>query len=118
MLEEGKQELRPSVCPLDCPDTCSLTATVVDDRLVEVHGSKANPYTDGVICNKVARYYPEFVHGSERLTRPLRRTGNRGEGGFEPVSWEAALDLVFEGFTKAIQSHGPQSVMPFNYAGP
>lgn len=118
MLEEGKQELRPSVCPLDCPDTCSLTATVVDDRLVEVHGSKANPYTDGVICNKVARYYPEFVHGSERLTTPLRRTGNRGEGGFEPISWEAAIDLVFEGFTKAIQSHGPQSVMPFNYAGP
>ena len=118
MLEEGKQELRPSVCPLDCPDTCSLTATVVDDRLVEVHGSKANPYTDGVICNKVARYYPEFVHGSERLTTPLRRTGSRGEGGFEPISWDQAIDLVFEGFSKAIEAYGPQSVMPFNYAGP
>ena len=118
MLEEGKQELRPSVCPLDCPDTCSLTATVVDDRLVEVHGSKANPYTDGVICNKVARYYPEFVHGSERLTTPLRRTGSRGEGRFEPISWDQAIDMVFEGFSKAIAAHGPQSVMPFNYAGP
>ena len=48
----------------------------------------------------------------------MRRTGNRGGGGFEPISWDSALDLVFEGFSKAIEAHGPQSVMPFNYAGP
>src|SRR2546430_12031819 len=35
----------PSVCPLDCPDTCSLTVTVEDDRIVAIHGSHANPYT-------------------------------------------------------------------------
>ena len=118
MFENNKQVTRPSVCPLDCPDTCSLSTTVVDDRLVEVRGSKANPYTDGVICNKVARYYPEFVHGSERLTSPLRRTGIRGDGGFETVTWEEAIDLVYTGFKNAIDKFGPQSIIPFNYAGP
>ncbi|MBS9716048.1 molybdopterin-dependent oxidoreductase [Pseudohalocynthiibacter aestuariivivens] len=113
----GKQTL-PSVCPLDCPDTCSLSAFVQDGKLVDVKGSHANPYTDGVICNKVARYYPEFVHGKNRLTHPLRRTGPRGSGTYTRITWEEALDLVSEGFSKAIKTHGPQSVMPFNYAGP
>lgn len=108
----------PSVCPLDCPDTCSLTAHIKDGTLVDVKGSKANKYTDGVICNKVARSYPDFVHGKMRLTHPLKRTGPRGTGAYERISWTEALDLVHDGFTKAISNHGPQSVMPFNYAGP
>jgi anaerobic selenocysteine-containing dehydrogenase len=108
----------PSVCPLDCPDTCSLTVKVQSDSLIEVKGSTANPYTANVICNKVARYYPEFVHGKARLTHPLKRVGPRGAGQFERISWEAALDMVHVGFSQAIDAYGPQSVLPFNYAGP
>lgn len=109
---------KPTVCPLDCPDTCSLAATLEDGKLVKISGTKANPYTDGVICNKVVRSYPEFVHGPTRLTTPLKRTGPRGTNQYEAISWTAALDLIHEGFSKAIKAHGPQSVMPFNYAGP
>lgn len=111
-------KLLPSVCPLDCPDTCSLTVHVKDGKLVDVKGSNANPYTQGVICNKVVRSYPEFVHGEKRLTHPLKRTGPRGSGKFEQISWAEALDMVYAGFSEAIDAHGPQSVMPFNYAGP
>jgi len=109
---------RPSVCPLDCPDTCSLSVTVEADRVIEVRGSKANPYTAGVICAKVANSYPDFVHGGNRLRRPLRRVGAKGEGRFEPVSWEAALDIIHERCTRIIAAHGPQAIAPFNYAGP
>ncbi len=108
----------PSVCPLDCPDTCSLSVTVEDDRVVDVRGSKANPYTAGVLCTKVSTAYPDFVHGDNRLSRPLRRVGAKGEGRFEPVSWEAALDLIYEKCSAVIDAHGPQAVVPFNYAGP
>ena len=101
MLETSKPETRPSVCPLDCPDTCSLSATTDGDRLIDVRGSTANPYTEGVICNKVARSYPEFVHGADRLTQPMKRAGARGE--FEQVSWDEALDLVLAGFSNAIE---------------
>ena len=107
-----------SVCPLDCPDTCSLSMTTAAGEVLEVRGSSDNPYTAGVICNKVARSYPEFVHGSGRLTHPLRRTGEKGAGQFEAVSWDVALDMVHEGFSRAIAKFGPQSVMPLNYAGP
>jgi len=118
MNETSSKKILPSVCPLDCPDTCSLTASVENDRLVDVRGSDANPYTAGVICDKVSRYYPEFVHGSTRLTNPLKRVGARGEREFEAISWEEAIDRVYQGFSRSIEKYGPQSVLPFNYAGP
>ena len=109
---------RPSVCPLDCPDTCSLAVETDGVRILDVRGSKANPYTAGVICNKVARSYPEFVHGPARLSHPLKRAGRRGGDAFEPISWDEALDLIHTGISRAVAEHGPQSVLPFNYAGP
>lgn len=117
-LEDRRPVKLASVCPLDCPDTCSLSVSVEDNRVVEVRGSKANPYTAGVICAKVSNSYPDFVHGANRLTRPLRRVGARGEGRFEPLSWEAALDVIHEKVSAVIAAHGPQAVAPFNYAGP
>jgi anaerobic selenocysteine-containing dehydrogenase len=107
-----------SVCTLDCPDTCSLTVTVEAARIVKIRGSRANPYTAGVICTKVAQRYPEFVHGPGRIATPLRRVGAKGEGRFAPVSWDEALDLVHEGFTRVMAAHGPQALLPLNYAGP
>ena len=111
-------ETRPSVCPLDCPDTCSLAVETDGVRILGVRGSKANPYTAGVICNKVARSYPEFVHGPARLSRPLKRVGGRGEDAFEPIAWDEALDLIHAGISRAVARHGPQTVLPLNYAGP
>ena len=108
----------PSVCPLDCPDTCSLTVTVEDERIVAIKGSRANPYTAGVLCAKVPEAYPGFVHGEGRLTTPLRRTGAKGEGRFERISWTQALDVIHERFTAVIAAHGPQAILPLNYAGP
>ena len=82
----------PSVCTLDCPDTCSLTVTVENDRITKVRGSNSLPYTGGVICNKVAHHSAEFVHGASRLRHPLRRIGPRGSGRFERITWAEALD--------------------------
>jgi len=109
---------QPSVCPMDCPDTCSLLVTVENDQIVKVRGSTANPLTAGVICNKIARGYPEFVHGPNRLTTPLKRSGPRGSGKFTPVSWDQALDTVTEQFRSIIRAFGPQAILPLNYAGP
>jgi anaerobic selenocysteine-containing dehydrogenase len=109
---------RASVCTFDCPDACSLTVGVDDGRIVKVRGSDALPYTAGVICNKVARYTGDFVHGAQRLLYPLRRTGPKGSAGFERISWEEALDEIYERVGAVIGRWGPQAVMPLNYAGP
>jgi anaerobic selenocysteine-containing dehydrogenase len=110
--------VHPSVCPLDCPDTCSLSVAVEDDRIVEVRGSRANPYTAGVICAKVARDFPAIANGEGRLLTPLRRVGVRGEGRFERISWAEALDRVHDRFRAVIADFGAQAILPLNYAGP
>ena len=94
MKHEQTQQTLPSVCPLDCPDTCSLSVVVEDGKLVKVKGSHANPYTNGAICNKVSRYYPEMVHGGERLTHPLKRVGPRGSGEFVRISMDEAIEMA------------------------
>ena len=71
---------RPSVCTFDCPDTCSLTVTVEAGRIVKVRGSDALPFTDGVICNKVAQDMTAFVHGPQRLLHPLAPDRRQGLG--------------------------------------
>jgi anaerobic selenocysteine-containing dehydrogenase len=108
----------PSVCPLDCPDTCSLAVSVENGTIVSIRGSHANPYTNGVLCAKVPAAYPEFVHGAGRLRTPLRRVGKKGEGRFERITWDEALDLVHRRFTEIAAAHGPQAILPLNYAGP
>ena len=107
-----------SVCPLDCPDTCSLAVTVADDRVVAVRGSKVNPITHGAVCAKVANYYPEFVHGANRLRYPLKRVGPKGEGRFVRITWEEALDIVHSRVSDIMARHGSQALLPLNYAGP
>jgi anaerobic selenocysteine-containing dehydrogenase len=109
---------KPSVCPLDCPDTCSLAVTVERDQVVAVRGSHVNPLTRGTLCAKVVNSYPDFVHGANRLRHPLQRTGAKGTGRFERISWDAALDLVARRVGDVIARHGPQAVLPLNYAGP
>src|SRR5262249_56837389 len=109
---------KASVCPLDCPDTCSLTVAVEDERIAEVRGSRANPYTAGVICAKVARDFPAFTNGDERLLTPMARVGAKGEGRFRAISWDEALDLIHARFTAIAVEHGPQAILPLNYAGP
>lgn len=109
---------RASVCTFDCPDTCSLSVSVADGRVIKVRGTDAAPFTDGVICNKVARDMGDFVHGPHRLLHPLRRTGPKGAGNFERISWDAALNEIHGGVRAVIDRFGPQAVMPLNYAGP
>ncbi len=110
--------VRPSVCTFDCPDTCSLDVTVDEGRITKVRGSRALPYTAGVICNKVAHEMGAFVHGPQRILHPLRRTGAKGSGAFEQISWDAALDEIFARTQAVIERWGPQAVAPLNYAGP
>ena len=110
-----------SVCPHDCASACTLDIEMESPQKIgRVHGSNANSYTAGVVCAKVARY-AERVHHPDRLTQPLRRKGAKSPtatmADFEPVSWDAALDIVAENYVKAAQKHGLETVWLYNYAG-
>jgi anaerobic selenocysteine-containing dehydrogenase len=117
MNRTPRLERRTSVCPHDCPSACSLDVEVIDGRSIgRVHGAQTNRYTAGVICAKVARY-AERIHHPDRLLHPLKRSGPKGSGQFERISWDEALDLVAERFLDAERLHGPEAVWPYYYAG-
>jgi anaerobic selenocysteine-containing dehydrogenase len=110
------RDIVPSVCPHDCPSVCALEVERVDARTIgRVHGA-ARGYTAGVVCAKVARY-AERQHHPDRLGTPLRRVGAKGEGRFQPLAWDDALDAVAEQFARAAQRLGAETVWPFFYAG-
>jgi anaerobic selenocysteine-containing dehydrogenase len=104
-------------CPHDCPDTCALHVTVADGRAIKVEGDPDHPTTRGVLCTKVARYL-ERTYSEKRVLHPLRRVGAKGEGRFERISWDEALDTIASRF-KAIadSADGPQAILPYSYAG-
>jgi len=108
-----------SACPHDCPSCCALEVERIDPQTIgRVRGAKANSYTCGVICAKVARY-AERVHHPGRLKTPLRRVGDKGVGfeAFEPMSWDEALDEVAGRFKDIAAEYGSEAIWPFFYAG-
>lgn len=111
------QKTIKSVCPLDCPDTCSMTVRVEDGVAVDLRGDKDHPFTRGFLCQKMARYL-ERVYSGERLMHPLRRIGRKGEGRFERIGWEEALDAIASKFAAIASSPaGPQAILPYSYGG-
>lgn len=106
-----------SACPHDCPSTCALDVEVLDSKTIgRVRGAKDDPYTAGVICEKVARY-AERIHNPNRVLYPLKRKGKKGAGEWQRITWEHALDEVAQRFTQIETEHGPEAIWPYYYAG-
>jgi anaerobic selenocysteine-containing dehydrogenase len=116
VLGEGIAMQVKGCCPLDCQDSCSWVAHVADDRVVRVEGARDHPVTRGVLCAKV-RDYEARVTEPERLLQPLRRTGAKGSGAFEPISWNDALDAIAARFKAIVAQHGAEALLPFQYLG-
>ena len=104
------------VCPHDCPDTCVMTVDVEDGRAVAIGGDPDHRFTQGFLCAKV-NHYLERVYSPQRLLHPMKRVGGKGEGRFERISWDEALDTVASRLREIAVAHGPQAILPYSYAG-
>ncbi len=104
-----------ATCPHDCPDTCAIHVTVEHGVATEIKGDPDHPTTAGVLCTKVARYIDRTYH-PDRILTPLRRVGKKGEGRFEPISWDQALDEIAARL-KPIAARDPQAILPYSYCG-
>ena len=108
-------EFARAVCPHDCPDTCAMRVTVENGRAIKVSGDPDHPPTQGVLCTKVTRY-AERVHHPKRLTQPMKRVGRKGEGRFEPISWDEASRIAAARLGEIAQ-RAPEAILPYSYAG-
>jgi anaerobic selenocysteine-containing dehydrogenase len=114
--EDATTTVVRGACPHDCPDTCAMLVTVTDGRAVEVRGDPDHPFTRGGLCVKVNNY-PDKAYGADRLLHPLRRTGPKGGGRFERISWDDAIAEITGRFRAVAAEHGPEAVMPVSYLG-
>jgi len=85
----------------------------VAEKLV---GVKEHPFTRGGLCAKVSHFL-ERTYSPDRLCRPLMRTGPKGSGAFEPVSWDVALAHIGERLGAIVDEHGGEAVLPYSFAG-
>jgi anaerobic selenocysteine-containing dehydrogenase len=112
----GPASVVDTACPLDCPDACTLAVTVRHGKLVEIDGSRRNAVTDGYICAKV-RKFGDRVYGPDRLLYPAVRRGRKGDGKFERVPWDAAMELIVGRMQDAKAQYGGASILPYSYGG-
>ncbi len=89
---------------------------MLDGKAVKVTGDPDHPFTRGTLCPKMNRYQ-DTVYSPLRLTRPLLRTGEKGSGRFQPISWEEAIDRVVSRWQEMIKQSGAEAILPYSYAG-
>ena len=104
------EKVIPTFCAMCGPGLgCGIYAYVKDGRFTKVEGMQESPLNGGRICAK-AHAAPQWVYSPQRLKYPLRRVGKKGEGKFERISWNQALDLIAARLKEQKQKYGAESL--------
>ena len=108
--------IRKMSCPYDCPSTCGLLAEIENGRIVKVKNDKTHPVSKNGICRKM-QHYEQDIYSMDRLMKPMRRVGKKGEGKFEPISWNEAVREITDHFKDIIEKWGSEVILPCVYSG-
>ncbi|HLQ37844.1 MAG TPA: molybdopterin-dependent oxidoreductase, partial [Planctomycetota bacterium] len=105
-------EVRRTACSRDCPDACSILATVAHGRVTALEGDPDHPVTRGFLCFRTSRFL-EVQNGDARLTTPLLRKG----GTLVPVGWDEALGVAADRLRSIRAESGPAAVFHYRSGG-
>lgn len=103
-------EIRRTLCDICSPGMhCGIAAYVKDGEVIKIEGLDGHPSNDGRLCTK-GLSNRQYLYREDRIRTPLRRVGKRGEGRFEPITYEEAYAAIAQGLNKAKEQYGPESV--------
>lgn len=105
---EWELEKVPTTCSY-CGVGCTLELNVKDNRIVRVTTPANGTVNNGRLCVK-GKFGWDYVYSPERLTTPLIRAGEKGEGKFREAGWDEALDLIARRLTEIKAESGPDSL--------
>ena len=112
------KRLLRTTCPRDCYDGCGISVELEGDRIQRVLGDPDHPVSRGKLCGKCALAYNGVWRDPDaRLTRPLRRTGAKGSGQFEAISWEDALSECAQHLGNVLEQYGGDRILHAHYTG-
>lgn len=107
-------EVKRSLCTICAPTNhCGLDCYVKDGKILKVEGTLEHPYNRGYICAKGVNNR-DYVYRKDRIRTPLKRIGARGEGKFEPISWDEAYRIIAENLNRVKETYSPHSVAFFS----
>jgi anaerobic selenocysteine-containing dehydrogenase/Fe-S-cluster-containing dehydrogenase component len=95
-----------------CFNCCSVKFHFRGKELVKITGNEEDPVLKGKLCPK-AQFTLQMYHSEHRLTRPLKRVGKRGEGRFEPIGWDQALDEIADKLRGVREKWGAEALAMF-----
>jgi len=93
-----------------------MLVTVENGKATKVRGDPDHPFTQGGLCVKV-NDYTSHTYSPNRVLHPLRRVGRKGDGKFERISWDEALDEIATRFRGIIDEYGGEAILPYSYLG-
>ena len=103
-------EIKHSLCAICSPGHhCGVDCYVKDGKIIRVEGTPEHPYNHGHLCTKGSALR-NAVYREDRIRTPLRRVGQRGEGKFEPISWDEAYQTIAQKLNEVKEQYGPNSV--------
>ena len=109
------EEIIPTMCSSHCGGTCLLRVHVKDGVITRVETDEGTePQLRA--CQR-GRALRQRVYSPDRILYPLKRVGKRGEGKFERISWDEALEVVAAGITRVRDAYGPRSILYLPMAG-
>ena len=98
-----------SICGI-CPGGCGVNVVLVDGRVEKILPIKGHPV--GVVCIR-GLHSKEIVYSRDRLKYPLLRKGKKGEGDFERITWDEAMERIVRAFRKTKDEYGAQAIMSY-----
>lgn len=114
-FSQGEVKTTYNVCDM-CPWRCGVTVQTVDGIIRKIDGNPKDPKSRGKLCAR-GQGGVSFIYDPDRLQSPMVRTGERGEGKFQEVTWEEALDESAAKLAAIRDEYGPESVAVFGHTG-
>ncbi len=112
--EDTGIEVKHSLCAICSPGIhCGVDCYVKDGKIIRVEGTMEHPYNHGHLCTKGSSLR-NYVYREDRIKTPLKRGGERGEGKFEPISWDEAYQIIAENLNKVKEAYSANSVAFFS----
>jgi anaerobic dimethyl sulfoxide reductase subunit A len=109
------EQVVTTTCAWDCGSRCLLKVHLSGGKIIHIETDE-RPMPSLKACPR-GLSGKEVVYAPDRLTRPMKRVGERGSGKFVPISWEEALDTISGNLQKVKQMYGPEAILLMDHSG-
>jgi anaerobic selenocysteine-containing dehydrogenase len=109
MDESSAEQVVKSNCR-GCHGGCGVLVHVRDGRIAKIEGDPHFPANNGSMCSK-GLAFKQLVYHPDRLIYPLKRAGRKGEGKWQRISWDEALDTIASIYRRVIEHYGAEAIV-------